>query len=104
MRLKFGQQRRRKKELEWDSQGQLAPSGVLAAVLPSGQQPNSVLSHDERSSAVVRVGVDKVGPAAAEETSQGKKRKRTRRSQWAELFRGKNVFWNHSSAISPKPS
>ncbi|KAG7276334.1 hypothetical protein CRUP_032389 [Coryphaenoides rupestris] len=28
----------------------LAPSGVLEAVLPSGQQPNGVLSHEERSS------------------------------------------------------
>ena len=35
-----------------DSQGQLTPSGVLEAVLPSGQQPKGVLSHDERSSAV----------------------------------------------------
>lgn len=54
------------KVFDSDLQGQLAPSGLLAGVLPSGQQPNSVLSQDERSSAVARVGVDKVGPALAE--------------------------------------
>ena len=31
-------------------QGQLEPSGLLAAVLLSGQQPKGVLSQDERSS------------------------------------------------------
>ena len=35
-----------------DLQGQLEPSGVLDGVLPSGQQPNSVLSQDDLSSAV----------------------------------------------------
>lgn len=54
----------------------MAPSGVLAAVLPSGQQPNSVLSQDERSSAVARVGVDKVGPAVAEEESEDKEQEK----------------------------
>jgi len=34
-----------------DSRGQLAPSGVPDAVLPSGQQPNSSLSHDDLTSA-----------------------------------------------------
>lgn len=48
----------------------MAPSGVLAAVLPSGQQPNSVLSQDERSSTAARVGVAKVGPAVAGEESE----------------------------------
>lgn len=55
------------KVFDSDLQGQLPPSGLLAGVLPSGQQPNSVLSQDECSSAVARVGVDKVGPALAEE-------------------------------------
>lgn len=39
----------------FDLQGQLEPSGLLAAVLPSGQQPNSSLSQDSRSSAVGKV-------------------------------------------------
>ena len=41
--------------------GQLAPSGLLEAVLPSGQQPKGVLSHDERSSAVGMVVAAAVG-------------------------------------------
>lgn len=43
-------------------QGQLVPSGVLAGVLPSGQQPNSLLSQDDLSSAVGVVVVAIVGP------------------------------------------
>lgn len=39
----------------FDLPGQLEPSGLLAAVLPSGQQPNSSLSQDSLSSAVGRV-------------------------------------------------
>lgn len=50
----------------FDLQGQLVPSGVLAGVLPSGQQPNSVLSQDDRSSAAAKVGVDNVGPRGEE--------------------------------------
>lgn len=45
-----------------DLQGQLAPSGVLDGVLPSGQQPNSVLSQDDLSSAVGTVVLANVGP------------------------------------------
>lgn len=45
-----------------DLQGQLAPSGVLDDVLPSGQQPNSPLSQDERSSAVGAVVLASVEP------------------------------------------
>lgn len=45
-----------------DLQGQLAPSGVLDGVLPSGQQPNSVLSQDDLSSAVGTVVLAIVGP------------------------------------------
>lgn len=48
----------------------MAPSGVLEGVLPSGQQPNSVLSQGERSSADARVGVAKVGPAVAKEEAE----------------------------------
>lgn len=47
-------------------QGQLTPSGLLEAVLPSGQQPKGVLSHDERSSAVGMVVAAAVG--SGEET------------------------------------
>lgn len=43
--------------------GQLVPSGVRAMVLPSGQHPKGVLSHDERSSPVGRVVAATVGPA-----------------------------------------
>lgn len=39
----------------FDLQGQLEPSGLLAAVLPSGQQPNSWLSQEALSSAVGKV-------------------------------------------------
>lgn len=39
----------------FDLQGQLEPSGLLAAVLPSGQQPNSLLSQEALSSAVGKV-------------------------------------------------
>lgn len=46
----------------FDLQGQLPPSGVLAGVLPSGQQPNSLLSQDDLSSAVGVVVVATVGP------------------------------------------
>lgn len=46
--------------------GQLAPSGLLEAVLLSGQQPKGVLSHDERSSAVGMVVAAAVG--SGEET------------------------------------
>lgn len=46
----------------FDLQGQLAPSGVLDGVLPSGQQPNSVLSQDDLSS-VGTVVLAIVGPA-----------------------------------------
>ena len=46
----------------FDLQGQLAPSGVLAGVLPSGQQPNSLLSQEDLSSAVGRVVLATVGP------------------------------------------
>lgn len=46
----------------FDLQGQLAPSGVLAGVLPSGQQPNSLLSQDDLSSAVGVVVLGTVGP------------------------------------------
>lgn len=45
-----------------DLQGQLAPSGVLDGVFPSGQQPYSELSHDDRSSAVGTVVLATVGP------------------------------------------
>lgn len=45
-----------------DLQGQLAPSGVLAGVLPSGQQPNSWLSQDDLSSAVGKAVFTTVGP------------------------------------------
>lgn len=45
-----------------DLQGQLAPSGVLDGVLPSGQQPNSVLSQDDLSSSVGKVVLAIVGP------------------------------------------
>lgn len=38
------------------------PSGVLAGVLPSGQQPNSLLSQDDLSSAAGVVVVAIVGP------------------------------------------
>lgn len=47
----------------FDLQGQLAPSGVLEGVLPSGQQPNSLLSQEDLSSAVGRVVLATVGPA-----------------------------------------
>lgn len=43
--------------------GQLAPSEVLAMVLPSGQQPKGVLSQDDRASPVGRVVAATVGPA-----------------------------------------
>lgn len=39
----------------FDLQGQLEPSGLLAAVRPSGQQPNSLLSQEALSSAVGKV-------------------------------------------------
>lgn len=53
---------------QFDLQGQLAPSGVLDGVLPSGQQPNSVLSQDERSSAVGTVVLATVGPGEVTHT------------------------------------
>lgn len=46
----------------FDLQGQLVPSGLLAAVLPSGQQPNSLLSQEARSSAVGKVVLKTVKP------------------------------------------
>lgn len=49
-------------EETFDLQGQLAPSGVLDGVLPSGQQPNSVLSQEDLSSAVGTVVLATVGP------------------------------------------
>lgn len=39
---------------------------MLAGVLPSGQQPNSLLSQDDRSSPAAKVGVDNVGPRGGE--------------------------------------
>lgn len=50
-------------EETFDLQGQLAPSGVLAGVLPSGQQPNGMLSQEDLSSAVGTVVLATVGPA-----------------------------------------
>lgn len=50
----------------FDLQGQLAPSGVLAGVLPSGQQPNSLLSQDDLSSAVGVVVLGTVGPGGGD--------------------------------------
>lgn len=38
------------------------PSALLAAVVPSGQQPNSELSQDDLSSAVGTVVLANVGP------------------------------------------
>lgn len=49
--------------------GQLVPSGVIAMVLPSGQQPKGVLSQDERSSTVGRVVAATVGPAGRHDMS-----------------------------------
>ena len=46
----------------FDLQGQLVPSGLLAGVIPSGQQPNSLLSQDNLSSAVGKVVPATVGP------------------------------------------
>lgn len=46
----------------FDLQGQLEPSGLLAAVLPSGQQPNSLLSQEAFSSAVGKVVLKTVKP------------------------------------------
>lgn len=46
----------------FDLQGQLVPSGLLAAVLPSGQQPNSLLSQEALSSAVGKVVLKTVKP------------------------------------------
>lgn len=46
----------------FDLRGQLVPSGVLDGVLPSGQQPNSVLSQEDRSSAAGTVVLAIVGP------------------------------------------
>lgn len=40
----------------------MAPSGVLDGVMPSGQQPYSVLSQDDLSSAVGTVVLATVGP------------------------------------------
>ncbi len=48
--------------MHFDLQGQLAPSGLLAGVVPSGQQPNSLLSQDDLSSAVGVVVLATVGP------------------------------------------
>lgn len=73
----------------------MAPSGVLAGVLPSGQQPNSVLSQDERSSAVARVGVDKVGPAVAEEESEDEEEEKKKKEITMEKNnRRRNCFLN----------
>lgn len=49
--------------------GQLVPSGVIAMVLPSGQQPKGVLSQDERTSPVGRVVAATVGPAGRHDAS-----------------------------------
>lgn len=46
----------------FDLQGQLVPSGLLAAVLPSGQQPNSLLSQEALSSAVGKVVLKTMKP------------------------------------------
>lgn len=46
----------------FDSHGQFAPSGVLDGVLPSGQQPNSVLSQEDLSSAAGAVASATVRP------------------------------------------
>lgn len=52
-----------------DLQGQLEPSGLLAAVLPSGQQPNALLSQDALSSAVGNVVLRTAKPRGGERIS-----------------------------------
>ena len=65
-----------------DLQGQLAPSGVLDGVLPSGQQPNSVLSQDDLSSGAGTVVLASVGPVGDKQRAQ----KINKRNTWKQLI------------------